>query len=770
MLLAHDSNGERRRKAWFGRMLGGVKTHLKWPELLIGAVAAILIAGLLLGFKFQAIPEYKIGDIAGQHVIAPQEILYEDKQETANRRETARDKTPALYELDTSRFADLEGKIHLAFNAARQVLSAQRIPSKGRLNRIQQKTILGLLDEEIGQIIPPRFLSLLLKQRFDPTLEKKIFALLGPVLRGGIVADPEVFRQDVKKGIVLRDKETMTERLLGDSSRVRSLEEAKEHLRQFHLEFADLSAPERAELFAFLDTLLIPTLFYNVAETEARRSAAAARVTPVEVQIKKGKVILRTGEEVTPRAAADLAALGNLRRPTPLLQRFLALFFFVASFLYILWRYFTHFHRSYRKITSRLVLVALVMVLFVLVMRLLTSIADILGEHFPLPALQDPFGLYFAIPFPFAAMLATLLVDLNVGLLVSMVTSALAGLFYGDIYLAVYALLGSLIGTYAISQYRERLGLAKSGLWIGIVNVIAAFGVHWLRQDIFVWSDLLTTTTMGALSGTLAVVLCSLFLPALEFLFKVTTDIRLVELSNLNLPTLKRLSVEAPGTYHHSLMVGTLAEAAAEAIGANSLLVRVAAYYHDIGKMLNPDYFTENQSSGLNRHESIPPSVSCLVLSNHVKDGLALAREAGLMETVRDMIPQHHGTRIMTYFYQKAKESAGANGQEIMEGDFRYAGPKPQTKEAAILLTADCIEAASRTLSNPFPLQIQGLIDRLIDGILADNQLDECDITMREIRLVKESFLKVLTGIHHRRIDYPGFEFPAQETGKEGQS
>jgi putative nucleotidyltransferase with HDIG domain len=766
MLIAHGSNGEKRQKAWLARTLQGLKNQLKWPDLLIGAAAAILIAGLLLGFKFQAIPEYKIGDIASQHIIAPQEILYEDKQKTANRRDAARDKTPALYELDTSRFVDLEEKMHLAFTAARQVLSAQRLPSKGRLSRAQQKMILELLKEEIGQIIPPRFLPLLLKHKFEAALEKKIFAVLGPVLRGGIVADPERFRQDIKKAVVLRDKETMTERALADSSRVRSLEEAKEHLRQLHLEFANLSAPERAELFDFLDTLLIPTLFYDAAETEARRSAAAARVTPVEIQIKKGKVILRTGEEVTARAAADLAALGNLRRPRPLLERFLALFFFVASFLYILWRYFAHFQRRYRKVRSRLALVALVMVLFVFVMRLLTAVADILGEHFPLPALQDPFGLYFAIPFPFAAMLATLLVDLNVGLLVSMVTSALAGLFYGDIYIAVYALLGSLIGTYGISQYRERLGLAKSGLRIDVVNAIAAFGVHWLRQDIFVWSDLLTTTTMGALSGTLAVALCSLFLPALEFLFKVTTDIRLLELSNLNLPVLKRLSVEAPGTYHHSLMVGTLSEAAAEAIGANPLLVRVAAYYHDIGKMLNPDYFTENQAVGLNKHESIPPSMSCLVLANHVKDGLELAKKAGLMEPVRDMIPQHHGTRVMTYFYQKAKESAGANGEEVREGDFRYTGPKPQSKEAGILLTADCVEAASRTLSNPSLLQIQGLIDRLIDGILADNQLDECDITMREIRLIKESFLKVLTGIHHRRIDYPGFQFASQENRK----
>ena len=411
----------------------------------------------------------------------------------------------------------------------------------------------------------------------------------------------------------------------------------------------------------------------------------------------------------------------------------------------------------------------MVIVLVVIVMRLLTALADILGEHIPMAALQDPFGLYFAIPFAFGGMLLTLLVDLNVGLMISMVISALAGLFYGDPYIAVYALLGSLAGIYSISQYRERSGLIKSGLWVGLVNALAVFGIHLLRQDIFIWSELLTPLAMGALSGMLAAGLTSIFLPGLESLFKITTDIRLLELSNLNTPILRRLAVEAPGTYHHSLMVGNLAEAAAEAIGANPLLGRVGAYYHDLGKLLKPEYFTENQAAGVNKHATLPASMSCLVLASHVKDGLELAKQAGLMETIVDMIAQHHGTRVMTYFYQKAKELAVANGQEIREEDFRYPGPKPQSKEAAILMMADPVEAASRTLLSPSAPQIQGLIDRLIEDVLADNQLDECDITIREIRLVKESFLKVLSGVHHRRIDYPGYDFTLPESKAERQ-
>ena len=765
-----NSGKEPRRTARFGGTLAGLKSPLPWPDLLLGAAAALLIAGMLLGFGFETFPEYRIGDIASQPVTAPQDVMYEDKQATANRQEAARDRTPALYDLEVNRIADLDKQMDLAFRAARQILSAQRIPPKGRLTRTQQKQVLGLLGKEVGQIFSPQVLPLLLRYRFDAALEKKIFTLLDPVLRSGIVANPELFQQNLKKGIVLRDKATLAERPLVDSSRVRSVEAAKEYLRQFHLEFAALSAPERAELFAFLDTRLIPTLVYNAAETAARRDAAAARVTPVEIHIKKGKVIIRSGEEVTRRAEADLAALRHLRRARPLLGRLLGLFFFVASLLYAVARYLAYHPKRYRKIRGQTALVVAVIVMVVIVMRLLTAVADILGEHLSMAALPDPFALYFAIPFPIAAILVTLLVDINVGFLVSTVVGALAGLFYGDIYIAVYALLGNLAGIYGIRQYRERSGLVKSGLRIGGVNALAAIGVHLLRQDTLIGSELSIATAMGILSGLLAAALVSIALPVLESLFKMTTDIRLLELSNPNTPVLRRFAADAPGTFHHSLMVGTLAEAAAAAIGANPLMARVGGYYHDLGKMLHPEYFVENQAAGANQHESLTPTMSSLVLARHVEDGLELAKEAGLVETVRDMIPQHHGTRVMTYFYEKARGSAVANGAEVQDGNFRYPGPKPQSKEAAILMMADAIEAASRTLSNPSTAQVQGMIDRLVEDVLADSQLDECAITIRDIRLVKESFLKVLTGHHHRRIDYPEYEFTSPDKKSENSS
>jgi len=258
-----------------------------------------------------------------------------------------------------------------------------------------------------------------------------------------------------------------------------------------------------------------------------------------------------------------------------------------------------------------------------------------------------------------------------------------------------------------------------------------------------------------------------LLLPILERMFKITTDIRLLELSNLNSKVLSELLEKAKGTYWHSLEVGMLAEAAAEAIGANSLLVRVGAYYHDIGKIRKPEYFGENQDY-VNKHDALSPNMSCLILASHVNDGLALADEIGLPQDIRDLIKQHHGTRIMHFFYRKALDSMNGRSQEIDEVDFRYPGPKPQTKEAAILMIADAINGASRTFHDqPSPAQLQGMIDRLTDDILADGQLDECDVTLREIGLVKEAMLNIMTGRYHRRVDYPGYDFKTVQ-GKPG--
>jgi putative nucleotidyltransferase with HDIG domain len=262
-------------------------------------------------------------------------------------------------------------------------------------------------------------------------------------------------------------------------------------------------------------------------------------------------------------------------------------------------------------------------------------------------------------------------------------------------------------------------------------------------------------TLFALASGILSAGFVSGLIPVIETLFQYTTDIKLLELANLNTPILRELLVKAPGTYHHSVIVGNLVETAAESINANPLLARVAAYYHDIGKASKPLYFIENQGGEENRHDKLTPSMSALILISHIKDGAEQAREKHLGQPIIDIIRQHHGTALIKFFYERAKSQAAATGQAIEEKDFRYPGPKPQTREAGIVMLADCVEAASRTLVNPTPDRIQGMVQKLINNIFIDGQLNECELTLNNLHEIAKSFNCVLNGMFHHRIDYP---------------
>ncbi|MBP1594978.1 MAG: rane-associated metal-dependent phosphohydrolase, HDc [Acidobacteria bacterium] len=738
-----------------------LRSHLTWRDLLIGFGAASILSILLLGSHYQSIPDYKIGDIARETIRAPQDMVYQDRTATALEREIARERTPAVYDFDGVLTARIESDIKQAFDMGRNFLAENQVPPKTPLSSERKAELLNALEPIVGRALPSSILPLLLDQRFSTLLEGRLIRIFDTVMRGCIVDNQgwSQFLRDERRGILIRDNATRQERNLSEAYLTRNHVAARDYLKQFSIEFPDLSQRDRTQLIGFLTGLLVPNLMYNPAETERSREAAANLVPPVEIHIEQGKTILRRGEVVTPAALAELSALRNLRRPRLVLGQFAGFFLFVAGFFYGLWRYLVYYEGRRSKIRHRMLLILLVTLVVFTLIRLLTALVDILGEQLAIEAFRGPYQLYYLIPFAAAAILVTLLVGINLGMITSMLVAALAGLFYGDIYIAAYAMLGSMGGMYGVRQYKERAAVLKAGLTVGLVNIVGVLGIWLLRQAPMSLHPTLLAMVYGFLGGPFAAAVASMLLPTLESLFRITTDIRLLELSNLNAPMLRRLAVEAPGTYHHSLMVATLGEAAAEAVGANSLIVRVGAYYHDLGKVLKPEYFTENQAFGINKHEALSPNMSCLVIASHVKDGLELAKEAGLAEGIRDLIPQHHGTRIMTYFYRKALDSMNEKSQEIDEEDFRYPGPKPQSKEAAILMMADSVEAASRTLSDPSPAQIGGMIDRLIDSILEDNQCDECDITFREIRLVKESFFKILSGLYHRRLDYPGYDF-----------
>ncbi len=755
---------ERPSRPWYLRHLDNLRCQLTGRDGLVGFGCAAAIAALLTGFRYGEIPEYAVGAISAQEVRAAQDLTYEDREATEERRAAARNSVPILYELDGQLIESKEQEIARAFSAARDLILERQVPLQGRIPAAKQREILQELEALIGRTFPSDVLQVFLKHRFSVALESQLIKALDVVLRSGIVQNKARFLEDQKSGILLRDSLTPVERPLAGGYRPRSLEDALTQLRQIQLEFFMLPAEDRAKIVQSLRGFLVPTLIPQDRETERRRESAAASVAPVELRIRQGAIIVRSGEVVTPGIAKQLEALRSVRRPRSVAGQFAGFAFFIVVLSYAVWRFFVHHQTRHRKIRNHMLLILVVIGSIVLVMRAMTGLAEILSERFSADAFRDPLSLCYAIPFAAGAVLVTLLVDATFGIMSSIFLATLVGLFYGDPFLGAYALTGSLAGIYSVRQYKDRAALLKAGLTIGLLNAMTLLAVVLLRQSPLTLARTAPELGFAYLGGILTSGLVSMMLPGLEWLFEITTDIRLLELSNLNAPVLRRLSVEAPGTYHHSLMLGTLGEAAAEAIGANSLLVRVGAYYHDIGKMFKPEYFVENQVYDTSKHESLSPNMSTLIIASHVKDGLELARQIGLGQAIRDMIPQHHGTRVMSYFYHKAKGSADERNGGVVESDFRYPGPKPQTREAAILMMADAVEAASRTLSNPSPAQIQGMISRLIDGIVADGQFEECDITLRDIQIVKESFLKTLTGLYHRRVDYPGYDFRSTES------
>ncbi len=324
-----------------------------------------------------------------------------------------------------------------------------------------------------------------------------------------------------------------------------------------------------------------------------------------------------------------------------------------------------------------------------------------------------------------------------------------------------YFMIGAFIAAHGVSECRNRMVPIKAGLLVGSTNVILIV-LSALLQDQWVFLKVLTDAFFGLSGGIFAGILATGLTPLAEMLFGYTTDIKMLELATMDQPLLRELMVEAPGTYHHSVIVGNMVEAAAKSIGANSLLAKVAAYYHDIGKIKKPLYFIENQFECENRHEKLAPSMSSLILISHVKDGIELAKAHHLGKEIINIISQHHGKSFISFFYAKALEAREKNQNAkasplppINADDYRYPGPKPQTKEAGLVMLADVVEAACRSLTEPTPARIQGLVNKLINNQFSDGQLDECELTLKDLNRIAKHFNQILATIHHKRIEYP---------------
>jgi len=500
-------------------------------------------------------------------------------------------------------------------------------------------------------------------------------------------------------------------------------------------------------------SLIRANRIFDPTGTKEARERERQSVPPQYRQIYLGELVIEKGERVTPEHIDKFMALG-LRHPQVDYVTVLCIGFLVACVVLFVIAYLARYHTPVFASTKLLVLLALIVVLSVLGLKLGGTVLGL-----KLSGVQ--FGYFTMIWVATAGMLTAMLLNPQMAVLVVAVLSTTSGLAMNhELRWALAALVSSLVAIYAVSDIRNRSDLWRAAAPICTANLAMVWLIGRISGDAV--SDLLVGSGWAVVGGLSSIVLFWLGTAALEKPFGITTHIRLLELSDTNNPMLKRLLMEAPGTYSHSIFVGNIASAAAEVIGADALVVRIASYYHDVGKIRRPHFFVENQHVE-NVHDRLNPSLSALVIRSHIKDGLELARENRLPPLICELMRQHHGTSLVRYFYHQAAVEE-TNGSSVLEQQFRYDGVKPQSREAALLMLADAVEAASRSLSKPTPGRIESMVNEIVAEKLSDGQLDESDLTFKDISRIQDSFVRTLTSMLHARIEYP--EAPVAEVKK----
>ncbi|MCD4655226.1 HDIG domain-containing protein, partial [bacterium] len=577
-----------------------------------------------------------------------------------------------------------------------------------------------------------------------------------------------MMRDIADSGLIRRDMYTQDERVIHNLDTVISLDVA---YREIDDSVARLLPDNQLlqDITAEITRSLIrPNLTYNMQETQARKRAARKSVKPVFFQVSAGEVIIKAGEKVTPEIQIRLKQLNKLGKESRLGLIFFGNLLIVTLLAGMVVFNIRRFHPNLDK--NRMILIGLIALCEILLCKGFMKLAAIIPEYMTGYPMDSPVPYHYAVPFALGSMLTALLVDERIAVFFSFIYAIIASLmFNNDFLFGLFVVFSGYAGVFAISHYKNRTMILQGGFLVSMANFLVIMVLQMVHGEIdgmlFAMSSL-----MGLVGGLLVAMIVTVLLPMLEWLFKIPTDIRLLELSNFNEPLLRKLAMNAPGTHHHSLMVGDLAETAAEAIGANALLAKVGAYYHDIGKITQPDYFIENVQ-GTNPHNKLTPNMSAMIIRKHVKHGVEMARKAGLGSEIIDIIEQHHGDSTMAFFYNKACEiSKNSDQTTVTEESFRYAGPTPRSKEAAIVLIADSVEAAAKSMKLPSPSSLKSMVEKVTYSKFRDHQFDDCELTFRELTIIAQSLYDRLLRKNHNRVEYPGFDFSDKETNGDKHS
>lgn len=757
---AHHLGFER---TWLGRILLIIEEKFQIKRISFTFFFALLLA-YAITFEIRTPTNYQVGDIAKSDIISPVSFEMIDEITTEEKRHKAEAAVPIIFDYDPAVFEKVSGSVYRAFRLMRSEMRGIRWPKKMADREEKIKEFLSHKSEfekELGVGVSDYLFEWLVGHRFsaryeniairnlEKWYENKIAENSDKVFPSGkTIALGRVVQKNARgREFMLQKKEVL------DTQQIENFELAQTKVLD------SLSPQDRANILAFSRLLIYPNLTLNKQEMENRRQAARDSVLPITISIKKNQTIVTDGTVIQPFHVAMLKEIEILKSGHRQDVMTVAMGLFFLSVIVVFFQYLHRFAGVRMKVDRRDILM---MGAVILGMVVITKLFWFFTET----AFVSKFGAWiprsiflYAAPVAAGPMLVGLVVSSGeVVWIFTAFTSIVMGLMteMNFAYMLV-TFAGGIAAARGVYSCKKRNDIYLAGVRTGLVNVIMialVISISKVDQEGY-FAEILSAIPSGFLGGIFSAFFAMMLVPLVESVFNYTTDVKLLELSNLNHPLLKDMIVKAPGTYHHSMMVGSMVEAASEEIGANPLLAKVMAYYHDIGKMEHANYFIENQKSGSNPHDHISPFMSKTLLIAHVKDGVELGIKHKLGKPIIDGVIQHHGTTLISYFYNKALDQKSEGDIEISEEEFRYPGPKPQFREAALCMLADSIEAAARSLDEPTAVRLQNIVRNIIQRKFMDGQLDECNLTLKDLSKVEAAFCKILLGIYHQRIDYP---------------
>ncbi len=698
---------------WIGNTIANFFRHSTTQKVL-GILLFFSITILIVFSSFS--PKQvmlKVDEVAREDIQSKINAVVIDEKQTEELRKQAAERVQKVYQEDKYALANTTNDINSFFSTVNEILAAEG-EHDTQLQELVESTN-ALRDEANLQLHSPTLAQYIINARPE---------------------DLELIRQAALSVVQNLLSKPVTEEALPDI------------YQQAHAQVDSMGYSRTARDIIKLVAInsLRPNLIYNAEATDQAIQEATEAVQPVQKNIKAGEIIVRAGDRVTAEQISILEQLG-IQRTQSYTSTLVGAGIFVLLSFWLVIQFLRRYYQDIFKDDRLMLLIGLIFIIILLLTRFLTMIK--ISNNAEINALVG-----YLAPVAAGSMLIAILLDNRLAHFLTLIVALYVGLLTegNQLFYGITAFVGGTVGVFQVYRLSQTSDLAKSGLYIALANIVTILTLSMIGGSSS-WNTILVGIVIGAVNGILSAILMIGALPFLESAFSITSMIKLLELSNPNHSLLKRLLLEAPGTYHHSLMVGNLAEASAEAVGANPLLVRVGAYYHDIGKLKRPEYFVENQRGFDNPHEKIAPALSALIITSHVKDGVELAREARLPDVVIDFIAQHHGTSLTKYFYSRALEED--RDGSISPDSFRYEGPKPQTKEVALVMLADSVEAAIRSLQEPTEAKIRDMVKKIIKDKLNDGQLEACDLTFKDLDTITQSFCTILEGVYHKRIEYP---------------